>query len=59
LVVSPSGDLAAYSSDEQRDNNAKYWVMKIQDGTHSQLNISDSKLFKVINVANQPRGEKK
>lgn len=57
LVVSPKGDLVAYSSDEKRDRNTEYWIINIKDGSHSPLTIVDSKLFKVINVASQPRGE--
>jgi len=59
FVVSPRGDLVAYSSDEKRNRKTKHWMMKVKEGTHSPLNIGDSRLFKVINVANQPRGENK
>ncbi len=59
LVVSPAGDLATYSSDEKRNNHARHWLMKIKEGSHSPLDIGDSKLFSIINVANQARGENK
>jgi Tol biopolymer transport system component len=54
LTVSPMGDLAAYMSDPSRRHNVKdYWMMDVKNGTHSKISLGDSKLFQVVNVANQ------
>jgi len=59
LVVSPRGDLAAYISDPLRNRSRENWMMDVNNGTHSQINIGDSKSFQVINLVKQLNGENK
>lgn len=53
LVVSPRGDLAAYISDPLRNHSRGYWMMDVNNGTHSQINFGNSKFFQVIDLVNQ------
>jgi Tol biopolymer transport system component len=52
-IVSPNGDLIAYTSDVKRNKHTQQWIMDVKNNTHTPLNFRDSKSFEIIKVVNQ------
>lgn len=55
LVVSPRGDVLSYNSDELRNHDTRHWMMNIRKGTHSPIDLSNSKTFQMTSVIREKK----
>jgi Tol biopolymer transport system component len=56
IVVSPHGDLVAYTTEDRGNLHTNRWLMNVMNGARIELNFGDSKTFQTIKVVNQFKG---
>lgn len=55
IAVSPAGDIVAYESDKQRNQERTHWILQVQDGTTSELTLGDPQSFHILEVVQGER----